>query len=95
MNKREYRKISSNQTLQNNNGVRPQNGCGRQPHHDYEYFQLYDPDDSDIEDEADPDVRSLLINKITTYVSFPQPQNNRCNYFIFWCITHLYKDYWS
>ena len=29
---------------------------------DYEYFQLYDPDDSDLEDddEVDPDVQSLL-----------------------------------
>ena len=27
---------------------------------DYEYFQLYDPEDSDIAEEADPDVRNLL-----------------------------------
>ena len=29
---------------------------------DYEYFQLYDPEDSDIADEDDPDVRNLLVN---------------------------------
>ena len=29
---------------------------------DYEYFQLYDPEDSDIADEVDPDVRNLLTN---------------------------------
>ena len=29
---------------------------------DYEYFQLYDPDDSDLDSETDPDVRSLLVN---------------------------------
>ena len=29
---------------------------------DYQYFQLYDPDDSDLEEEDDPDVKALLAN---------------------------------
>ncbi len=29
---------------------------------DYEYFQLYDPDDSDLDGEADPDVRAILAS---------------------------------
>ena len=28
---------------------------------DYEYFQLFDPEDSDIELEPDSDVRNLLV----------------------------------
>jgi hypothetical protein len=31
---------------------------------EYEYFQLYDPEDSDIADEADPDVRNLLSDPL-------------------------------
>ncbi len=31
---------------------------------DYEYFQLYDPEDSDIADEDDPDVRNLLSGNL-------------------------------
>ncbi len=33
---------------------------------DYEYFQLYDPDDSDLESEVDPDVRSLLASHVAS-----------------------------
>ena len=52
---------------------------GPKIHQEYEYFQLFDPDDSDIEDEADPDVKSLLVNKITTsYTTFSQSAEKRC-----------------
>ena len=52
---------------------------GPKIHQEYEYFQLFDPDDSDIEDEADPDVRSLLVNKITTsYTTFSESAEKGC-----------------
>ena len=76
---REYRKISEKEARHNlghlpktNHNVvhtcaTPKNGYGPRIHQEYEYFQLFDPDDSDIEEEVDPDVRSLLVSKITTY----------------------------
>ena len=39
---------------------------------DYEYFQLYDPEDSDIADEVDPDVRNLLTNSWSGSGSYPR-----------------------
>ena len=47
-------------------------------HRDYEYFQLFDPDDSDIDEEEDPDVRSLLVSKITTYTTLTRFPDQKC-----------------
>ena len=55
-------------------------------HRDYEYFQLFDPDDSDIDEEEDPDVRSLLVSKITTYTTLTQFPDRKC------CISNRYMS---
>ena len=55
-------------------------------HRDYEYFQLFDPDDSDIDEEEDPDVRSLLVSKITTYTTLTQFPERKC------CISNRYMS---
>ena len=55
-------------------------------HRDYEYFQLFDPDDSDIDEEEDPDVKSLLVSKITTYTTLTQFPDRKC------CISNRYMS---
>ena len=55
-------------------------------HRDYEYFQLFDPDDSDIDEEEDPDVRSLLVSKITTYTTLTRFPDQKC------CISNRYMS---
>ena len=63
----------------NKSGSHSKSCNGSKIHQEYEYFQLFDPDDSDIEDEADPDVRSLLVNKITTsYTTFSESAEKGC-----------------
>ena len=98
---REYRKISEKEARHNlghlpktNHNVvhtcaTPKNGYGPRIHQEYEYFQLFDPDDSDIEEEVDPDVRSLLVSKITTYTTFSQSSPKKCC-FSCWYIIHYF-----
>ena len=59
-----------------------------QLHQDYEYFQLFDPDDSDIDDESDPDIRSLLVSKITSYAVLTKTNNSKSC-----CLSPWYKHF--
>ena len=82
MSSQKYHKISeegNNIAIQNTSGNKSKFSNGAKIHQEYEYFQLFDPDDSDLESEADPDVRSLLVNKITTsYTTFSKSAEKRC-----------------
>ena len=85
---REYRRICEKETRNNLSHLPKTNHssvihtCGTTKngpriHQEYEYFQLFDPDDSDVEEEVDPDVRSLLVSKITSYTTFSQSSHKK------------------
>ena len=83
MSSQKYHKVSEETTSISKGlhtpGGSSKNSNGPKIHQEYEYFQLFDPDDSDIEDEADPDVRSLLVSRITTtYTTFSETAEKRC-----------------
>ena len=99
---REYRKVSKEETksrsccnLHKHDVVHTcansKNCCAPRIHQEYEYFQLYDPDDSDIDEEVDADVRSLLVGKITTYTRFSQPSNKPRCCFRGWYVIIVYQ----
>lgn len=94
MSLKEYHRISqhrNNSMVHQNKTVHKSGGSNNvrlpQLHQDYEYFQLFDPDDSEIDDEADPDVRSLLVSKLTSYTVLVPSKNKKCC-----CLTSWYSN---
>ena len=49
----------------NKSGSHSKSCNGSKIHQEYEYFQLFDPDDSDIEDEADGEHMAQIYSKDT------------------------------
>ena len=94
MSSQKYHNISQEENKATNvlikSGSSSKSFNGPKIHQEYEYFQLFDPDDSDIEDEVDPDVRSLLVSKITTsYTTFSESAEKRCC-FNSWYLSRIY-----
>ncbi len=51
---------------------------------DYEYFQLFDPDDSDLDSESDPDVHTLFTSYLAD-AEAKKPPDNLQTCFIYLC----------